>query len=176
MTISAARISRISFHTDMTRAGAPVIPLGVMIEAVVPERARWLGLIGRPRLVRLELDMINLRTWPQLDAPFAMMTDMFEQAWEAGPGLAGSHLSGKFGSSALSVLTNDSAAVSQVLKADTAADWAITRHALLQSLETFEAELVPCVTTPVLPLARTPDIKFPEIQSQVRQGGIKRAA
>src|SRR5437667_12259082 len=48
MTIPAIdRIFRMSFFTDMTRADAPVIPLGCMLEAAWPDQARWLGLIGR---------------------------------------------------------------------------------------------------------------------------------
>jgi len=176
MTLTAARISRISFHTDLTRADAPVIPLAVMIEAIVPENARWLGLIGRPSLTRVELDRVNLDTWPQLEAPFGLMAEMFERAWEAGPGRAGTTLSKHFGASAMSVRTTDNPAISQMLKADTASDWALTRHSLMQSLESFEVELLPCLTAEVLQFKTLEPPRIPELQQQFRQGGISRAA
>lgn len=84
-----ARISRISFGTDMTRPNAPEIPLGFMLEAVWPDEARWLGLIGRTRLSVAESALINIATWPELKKPFSLLDRMFDQGWGAQWGEAG---------------------------------------------------------------------------------------
>ena len=81
--VPLGRISRISFFTDMTRADAPVIPLGYMVEAAWPEQARWLGMIGRTRLTPFELEHVSLATWPDLRAPFGMLTTLFDHGWES---------------------------------------------------------------------------------------------
>jgi hypothetical protein len=84
-----ARASRISFVTDMTRPDAPELLLGYLLEAVWPEQARWLGLIGRTRLIPSELALINLKTWPELEKPFGLLDRTFDESWEGSWGEAG---------------------------------------------------------------------------------------
>lgn len=75
---------RIEFCTDLTRGEAAVIPLGFLVEAAWPKRARWLGLIFRRQLTRVELDHVNLATWRELEEPEPFMRGLFQQAWDAG--------------------------------------------------------------------------------------------
>ena len=101
-----ARISRISFSTDMTRADAPMIPLGYMFEGVWPKKARWLGLIGRLRLTPVELEMINTATWPEMKSPFHVLMELFMKGWDAQWGEAGQAISSEWARSALNIRTN----------------------------------------------------------------------
>lgn len=82
-----AHFSRISFATNMTRADAPVIQLGRMLEGILlideTPQARWLGLLGRKRLTPLELDRINLSTWGEMEQPFSFLTKLFDNGWAA---------------------------------------------------------------------------------------------
>lgn len=74
----------IDFRTDATRTDAPVIKLGVLSEAVWGNGSRWLGMAFRRRITPIELDAVNLRTWPELSNLDVFMKGAFDQAWEAG--------------------------------------------------------------------------------------------
>jgi hypothetical protein len=77
---------RIEFDTDLTHAGAPILPLGLMIEAAWPSRARGLGMLFRRRLNPLELDRVNGQTWPELGDMETFMRSLFDEAWKAEDG------------------------------------------------------------------------------------------
>ncbi|HEX3430802.1 MAG TPA: hypothetical protein VHT03_07940 [Rhizomicrobium sp.] len=104
-TMPVVRISRISFQSDMTRGDAPVIPFARILECVWPDVLRWVGLIGRTRLMPLELDAINLETWPEFREPHALLSRLWDEGWNAEWGLAGAALETVWGRSALSVVT-----------------------------------------------------------------------
>jgi hypothetical protein len=140
--IAVGRISRISFFTDMTRADAPVIPLGFMLEAAWPEKARWLGLVGRTRLTPLELDRINATTWPELQAPFGKLAELFEQGWESPWGEAGTAIQAGWSRSSFSVDTSEHQ-LSDVCSADTPEAWTSTCDVLCTTLNALRVKLAP---------------------------------
>jgi hypothetical protein len=74
---------RIEYRADQTRVGAPVCPLGFMLEEHWRSGERWLGLLFRKRLTALELDHVNLKTWPELKTLEGYMKGLFEEAWDA---------------------------------------------------------------------------------------------
>ncbi len=164
------RISRISFFTDMTRADAPVIPLGFILEAAWPDQARWLGLIGRTRLTRPELDKINLTTWPDLCAPFALLDSLFEKGWQSAWGEAGYSIQKDWSRSAFSVKTDDYPAVG-TLTADTSEEWTATSDVLCTQLNALHVKLGPIlIARPIPPRASpAPPITRP-IESRTRVG------
>ncbi len=142
MTVPAlGRLSRISFFTDMTRADAPVIPLGYMLEAAWPDRARWLGLVGRTRLTPLELDRINLTTWPDLHAPFRLLADLFEQGWKSPWGEAGAAVQSGWSRSAFAIDTNEHSL--DTMSAGSAEEWTATCDQLCVQLNELHVRLAP---------------------------------
>jgi hypothetical protein len=144
------RISRISFLTDMTRADASVLPLGFMLEAAWPDQARWLGLIGRTRLTPLELDRVNLTTWPDLRAPFNMLDKLFDQGWQSEWGGAGVTIQKQWSRSAFAIDIDDYPL--KTFSADTAEAWASTCEALCASLNALHVRLAPVLVAPLIPL------------------------
>jgi hypothetical protein len=76
---------RIEFRTDMTRAGAPIIPLAFLVEAAWPRGGRWQGMLFRPSLTKNELAACDLQTWAELEAPDPFLRGLFSEAWRAGP-------------------------------------------------------------------------------------------
>jgi hypothetical protein len=143
MTITPlGRITRISFLTDMTRADAPVIPLGYMLEAAWPEKARWLGLVGRMRLTPLELDRVNKTTWPELHNPFATLADLFEKGWDAQWGEAGTVIQNGWSRSAFSVETSEHQ-IGPALSAESAEAWGGTCNLLCAELNALRVKLAP---------------------------------
>jgi hypothetical protein len=74
---------RIEFRTDLTRASAPVLPLGYLLDAHwdADDQVRWLGLLFRRRLNPLEIDLVNTATWPELQKLEPFMKVIFEKAW-----------------------------------------------------------------------------------------------
>jgi hypothetical protein len=163
------RISRISFFTDMTRADAPVIPLGFILEAAWPDQARWLGLIGRTRLTPLELDKINLITWPDLRAPFALLDNLFEKGWQSAWGEAGHSIQKDWSRSAFSVDTDDHPITT--LTADTPEAWTATSEVLCALLNALHVKLGPALVAKPTPLRApaAPLITRP-IESRTRVG------
>ena len=86
MTEHTAGLWRIEFTTDVARAGAPVVPLGFMLEAHWTGGIRWLGLIFRKKIDPVELSYVDLSTWPELDAPDPFMKRLFDEAWSGAAG------------------------------------------------------------------------------------------
>jgi hypothetical protein len=72
---------RIEFRTDQTRADSAMLPLAYMLESHWEDGVRWLGMLFRKRLSTLELDQVNLRTWPELQNLEGFMKGLFDEAW-----------------------------------------------------------------------------------------------
>jgi hypothetical protein len=77
----AKALWRIEFRTNLTRADAPIIRVGYLLEAHWQSQVRWLGLLFRRRLTVPELDKVNVATWPELKDLEPFMKGLFEQAW-----------------------------------------------------------------------------------------------
>ena len=77
---------RIELDTDLPKAGATMLPLGLMIEAEWKNRARGLGMLFRRGLTRLELDRVNSDTWPEMGALEPFMRGLFSDAWTSAGG------------------------------------------------------------------------------------------
>jgi hypothetical protein len=169
MTASpVGRISRISFFTDMTRADAPVIPIGFMLEAAWPEQARWLGLIGRTRLTPLELDRVNSTTWPELHAPFDMLDKLFDHGWAAEWGDAGSSMQKQWSRSSFSIETSEHPLTT--LSAETAEAWTASSNALCAQLNALHLRLAPVLVAKPVPLRPPPAAITRPIASRTREG------
>lgn len=139
---SQASVSRISFQTDMTSPAALEIPLGFMLEAVWPDQARWLGLIGRPRLNAAEIGAVNLATWPELEKPFDLLGKVFNLCWEGGWGEAGIVAQRLWARSSLIVRTTDQ--TNKLLpsaQTDTESGWTDTSNMLMANLSSLGESL-----------------------------------
>jgi hypothetical protein len=154
MTGPLGRISRIAFVTDMTRGDAPVIPLGFMLEAAWPDKARWLGLISRTRLTPLELDAINLTSWPQLESPYGLLNSFFDKGWAATWGEAGSTIQSEWMRSSMQITIDDNSATLLTLTPDSSVAWTATCNTMSAHLEALRAHLVPSIKAPVVGLQR----------------------
>lgn len=150
------RISRIAFFTDMTRAGAPVLPLGFMLEAAWPAQARWLGLIGRTRLTPFELAQVNLTTWPALRMPFGMLDQLFEQGWASEWGQASQSIQKTWSRSALTIMTDEYPLTT--LSAETAEAWASTCDVLCTHLNALHVKLVPALVAEPMQIFQAPPV------------------
>lgn len=151
---AVGRIASISFITDMTLASPPVIPLAYMLEASWPEQARWLGLIGRTRLTEAELERVNKATWPELQMPFAMLNELFEQGWESAWGEAGMAVQQQWSRSSFSIDVGEYPLMAP-LSAETADAWTHTCDSLSGLLNGFKAKLAPTIVPPpVRPMLR----------------------
>lgn len=148
------RISRISFLTDMTRGDAPVVPLAFMLEGVWPGEARWLGLIGRTQLTPLELDRINLTTWPDLAQPFKFLSGLFTHGWNADEGEAGAAVFSAWRRSAVDIAVKDyeDPLRNKNVNFKDAPDEAC--NALLGELGKLVPRLRPVLIAPVVPIRR----------------------
>jgi len=73
---------RIEYRSDLTRAKAPVIPVGFVLEARWSDDVRWLGMLFRKRLTPVELDTINIETWPEMQALEPFMNRLFDEVWD----------------------------------------------------------------------------------------------
>jgi hypothetical protein len=160
------RISCISFVTDMTRANAPLIPLGFVLEATWPEQARWLGLIGRTRLTEPELDKINRATWPELQTPFGLLNKMFEQGWDSAWGEAGTILQNSWVRSSIAIDVDEYPLISE-FSAETPEKWAGTCDGLGIVLNGFGAKLVPTIQPPKPPSLLRPKVTVTVIKPAV---------
>jgi len=97
------RVARIVYFSDLTRAGARVIPLGSLSEVVLPH-IYGLALKARAALAEDELELIAPLIRERLTDPFAFLRGEFDLAWDtAAPGKAIDFLAGRHASS-LSVL------------------------------------------------------------------------
>jgi hypothetical protein len=157
---------RIEFRTDASKADALAIPLGYLRESSVAENGRFLGLIFRPTLTPLELDRINLNTWPEIagDQLEAFMNALFDRSWvdvcAADEGVLGTaKIAASYaGHSAL-------AFVSTTVKEIKAKNWMNLQLHLHESLFDFEEFLHPALSAEVLPFNRQaapmPQIEIP---------------
>ena len=102
MSDPAFHASRIVYFVDRTRAGAPVIPLGILAE-VSTDHVYGLGLKARTKLTTAELEQISPLLREQIVNPFAFLRREFEDAWEKAPGDALALLTRRHNSS-LSIL------------------------------------------------------------------------
>jgi hypothetical protein len=95
------RFSTITFHVDMSKSAAPVIPLGVMAEILLP-RLYGLGMIARIELANSELANVSELPKQLVAKPFDHLAREFKEAWiKAAPGGALDYLAAKHGYSAL---------------------------------------------------------------------------
>jgi hypothetical protein len=73
---------RIEYRTDLTRTQGPVLPVGFVLEARWSNDVRWLGMLFRKRLMPIELDHVDLKTWPEMAKLEPFMNEMFEETWD----------------------------------------------------------------------------------------------
>lgn len=74
---------RIEFRSDLTRSAAETFRVGFMLEAHWDNGDRWLGMLFRKRLTAVELDHVDVGTWPELEQLETYMTGLFDEAWSA---------------------------------------------------------------------------------------------
>ena len=99
--LTVLRYSAITFHTDMTKRDATVIPIGIMAEIYLPT-VYALGLIARTELDTEELAQVSELAKPLVTKPFEYLADQFEKAWKTvTPGEALNHLAAHHAYSAL---------------------------------------------------------------------------
>lgn len=95
------RFSTIAFHVDMSKASAPVFPVGIMVEILLP-RLYGLGMVARIELSSGELARVSDLAKPLVTKPFDYLAHEFNEAWiHAAPGGALDYVSGKYEYSAL---------------------------------------------------------------------------
>lgn len=82
MVEARTSLYRLDFCADLTAAQAPVYQIGYLLEAAISDGARFLGLVSRRSLTRLELDTVDLMTWPELEDIDAFMDRLFNRAWD----------------------------------------------------------------------------------------------
>lgn len=144
-------ITRIAFQSDMTRADAPVIPFARILECVWPDAIRWLGLIGRTRLTPLELEVINLETWPEFREPHPLLAKIWDKGWSADWGGAGELLQREWSRTALGVSTESLSGLLPDTNHTDIADALREAHPILWTHMIAEAEhLRPIIKAPVL--------------------------
>lgn len=73
---------RIEYRSDLTRAQGPVLPVGYVLEARWNNDVRWLGMLFRKRLMPIELEHVDLKTWPEMQGLEPFMTRLFDEVWE----------------------------------------------------------------------------------------------
>lgn len=74
---------RIEYLTDLTKARSPVVPVGLLLEAHWENGVRWQSLLFRKRLTAIELEVVDLETWPELGNLEPYMKKMFDRAWQS---------------------------------------------------------------------------------------------
>lgn len=74
---------RVDYRTDLTRASAPVCPIGYFVEARWSDDVRWLGVLFRKRLSPIETAHVNYETWPEMKDLKPFMETLFDRAWDA---------------------------------------------------------------------------------------------
>ena len=154
---AVVRISRISFQTDMTRADAPVFPFARVLECVWPNAIRWVGLIGRTRLTPLELDKINLDTWPEFQNPHDLLMKVWDCGWDSTWGDAGWAIQKNGIGSAWRLISKICKASSQSrFQADPDATLTEASPILLVRMMAERTHLAPTLSAPILPLRVQP--------------------
>jgi len=154
MTAVREALWRVEFRTDLTQGAAPVIPVGFLLEAHWKGHARWLGLVFRRKLTRLELDSVNVLTWPEMSNLEPFMTNLFGEAW----GFPGSDSSSALGSEGLAARFSPFNAL-QFVREETPVeaghfDPVQSFASLYGKLLGFRARLHPILTAPIVPLRR----------------------
>ena len=154
MTMQLARTAvwRVEFRTDMTRSGAPIIPLAFMVEADWKRGTRWLGMLYRRALTPNELKAVNLGTWPELNELDVLVPSMFDLAWAAAPGEGGLSLLLSYGSRSALHFAEQKA--TQDLLNLTVGDTPAVFDRLKEHLLTFEEHLQPALRASVFELGR----------------------
>jgi hypothetical protein len=91
------RFSTITFHVDMSKATAPIIPVGIMAEILLP-RLYGLGMVARIELSTDELARVSELPKPLVTRPFDYLALQFKEAWiKAAPGGGAlDYVSGKY--------------------------------------------------------------------------------
>ncbi|SEI85406.1 hypothetical protein SAMN05518849_1011118 [Sphingobium sp. AP50] len=179
MTDSKRALYRLDYRTDLTSIEAPTINLGYMLEAAVENGFRFLGLASRKALTPLEMDLVNLHTWPEMADLDGFMDTLFARAWdhvcEAEPDdLRLGCESIAFNHSAMSALHFASLEPIQMddMKGDVDA---LHRH-LYDELLRLGGKLKPVLTAPVISLPKrrmpvpNPDISFPKYRAEAEYG------
>jgi hypothetical protein len=72
---------RIEYQIDLARVDSPVIPIAYMLEAHWCSGVRWLGMLFRKRLMPLEIERVDLETWPEMKDVAQFMNRLFDRAW-----------------------------------------------------------------------------------------------
>jgi hypothetical protein len=83
MLTHSSALWRIEYQTNLTRAHDPVLPLAYMLEAYWNNGVRWLGMLFRKRLTPLEIDRVDMETWPEMKELPLFMNGLFERAWNS---------------------------------------------------------------------------------------------
>jgi hypothetical protein len=97
---TALRFSTITFYSDMSKVAAPVIPIGIMAEILLPHL--WgVGLIARIELSADEMALVSELPKQLVAKPFDYLAREFNEAWKAGPGGALDYVTSKYECSAL---------------------------------------------------------------------------
>jgi hypothetical protein len=106
----SVRAARVVYFTNLTNRSAPVIPLGVFAEIMLP-KIHGLALMARSSLSPTERGMIGALMRDRLADPFSFLRDEFEEAWDkAEPGKALDFLATRH-TAALSVLAPHEVAI-----------------------------------------------------------------
>jgi len=77
---------RIDYQGDLTKAKADTLPLGFVLEARWSSEVCWLGMLFRRRLSPLEMDYVNLETWPEMRDLESFMKGLFDRVWSTNTG------------------------------------------------------------------------------------------
>ena len=155
MQVAAGALWRIEYRTDAARAHSIVIPIGYMLEAHWDGRARWLGASYREKLTRAELDVVNLKTWPELEDLERFVNGIFDRAWDA-TGFLGSHelaLSFPIYSALHFAPEEFKLGSDDFNKSESYLE-------LYLALVSFEDKLVPVLTAPVIPFEKNSEEIF----------------
>ena len=132
----------------MTAAASAQVPLGYMLEAVWPDEARWLGLIGRTELTQHELAFVNCATWPELAKPFTLLSQTFDQSWEEEWGQASVGAARLWFRSPVLVEMTQRDEMLADTEVDTEASWTLTVTFLAERLSLLGQHLKPLAPGP----------------------------
>jgi hypothetical protein len=151
---------RIEFDTDLTMAGSLIIPLGFLLEARWPQRARAQGMVFRRRIMPLELDRVNLSTWPELGEVEKFMKTLFAQAWDNGT----ENVAGGFTARSALHFSRQSTAIELG-----AFDRVHSAPRVLEQLLAMSDQLAPNIAAPVvkLPSRKVPSIPAAAVHEDV---------
>lgn len=117
------------------------IPLGYMVEATWSKQARWLGVVGRTELTAREIAAVNLSAWSELQKPFTLLEEMFDQGWGGPWGRAGLKAQAVWPMSSILVDTIEDNELCRDMTINTKDEWAKTRAALCEKLDRLGEKL-----------------------------------